>query len=195
MSREKYYILYPSEHNMYCNIYYTTNPLILTQFIRQNENNEYNVIEIIANDIFDASEKLEKKYNMSIYNDNELTVYTTHTGLSIITSPNELSEYDLYTVACEINRIFINFWCKLKVLIPYFRDEYREFLKIFALLFYKYICRQVLACDCDLNSDLSYETKKLLGFNTNSDEYIDNSEVIDDILMVYILEFGWGCFD
>lgn len=197
MSRERYYILYEAESNPYYNndIYYTTNPLILTQFIRQNENTEYDVIEIIGDDIFDVSNKLEKNYNMTIYKDNELNVYSTHIGLSIITSISYLSELDLYTVACEINRIFINFWYKLKILIPYFKDEYTKFLKIFVVLFYKYICRQVLACECDLNMDLSYETKKLLGFNVKSDVYIDNSEVIDDILMFYILEFGWGCFD
>ena len=141
MSRERYYILYEAESNPYYNndIYYTTNPLILTQFIRQNENTEYDVIEIIGDDIFDVSNKLEKNYNMTIYKDNELNVYSTHIGLSIITSINYLSELDLYTVACEINRIFIKFWYKLKILIPYFKDEYTKFLKIFVVLFYKYI--------------------------------------------------------
>lgn len=193
MSRNKYYILYPSESTPYTSeIYFTTNPIIFNQFIRQNEIVDYDVIEMYGDDIFDISEKLMKKYHKAIDTNDKLIVFETHIpGISFISSESQMFDgYDIYPLIREINQLFIEKWHKLKILLPYVSEPYKESLKLFTLLLYKYICRQVIACECDLNN-VSFESKELLDFCPFPDGYIDIGDVIDENLMLYVLEYGW----
>lgn len=205
MKRNKtFYILCPSAMlgSVSNEVFWSNNPNLVTRLIQQNAHVEYDILEIEGDNSIEVFDKCLSEFNLAVDLTNQIELFYTNNGIEFLSSVEYISNVETQTVLDSIIEIILRSYLIIKILLPYVAEQYKTHLSIFLNLLQLYITRLILFNNMDVQ-ELSFEQARNLKFLMLIDKdklpndvnsYCWKGEVddiIDDMLLRYMIEFGW----